>query len=214
MKSNYNVSSSGKQVYDYYVANLAYPIKDANEDILDYRYYEARLVVRKENNNNFAYDLDKFIEKKGAVLDKTSLSIVADKSADGSLMSNNIPQSNASVKSDISTKYSMQEKDNDTQELEIKQKSFEELSEIEKEKLNIINKEIYTERGKIYSTKPETTDIEKEQAKKKVIELKQRKLDIYNGNLKVDKAVPLTNKSAFEVSFDENELNKDNTLDE
>ncbi|MEG1793378.1 MAG: hypothetical protein RR294_07255, partial [Bacilli bacterium] len=132
MKSNYNVSSSGKQVYDYYVANLAYPIKDANEDILDYRYYEARLVVRKENNNNFAYDLDKFIEKKGAVLDKTSLSIVADNSADGSLMSNNIPQSNASVKSDISTKYSMQEKDNDTQELESKQKSFEELTEVEK----------------------------------------------------------------------------------
>lgn len=64
MKSNYNVSSSGKQVYDYYVANLAYPIKDANEDILDYRYYEARLVVRKENNNNFAYDLDNFIQKK------------------------------------------------------------------------------------------------------------------------------------------------------
>ncbi|MEG2832443.1 MAG: hypothetical protein RR923_06640, partial [Bacilli bacterium] len=116
-KPNYKASSRGKQGYDYYVANLAYPLKDDNGDILDYRYYEARLVVRKDNSNNFAYDLDKFIEKKGAVLDKTSLSIVADKSADGSLMSNNIPQSNASVKSDISTKYSMQEKDNDTQEL-------------------------------------------------------------------------------------------------
>ncbi|MEG2230334.1 MAG: hypothetical protein RRY22_06180, partial [Bacilli bacterium] len=46
---------------------------------------------------------------------------------------NNIPQSNNDVKSDISNKYSMQEKDNDTQELESKQKSFEELSELEKE---------------------------------------------------------------------------------
>ncbi|MEG1048660.1 MAG: hypothetical protein RSE48_03885 [Bacilli bacterium] len=48
-------------------------------------------------------------------------------------VNSNIPQSNTYVKSDISTKYSMQEKDNDTQELESKQKSFEELSELEKE---------------------------------------------------------------------------------
>ncbi|MEG2251395.1 MAG: hypothetical protein RSD09_07505 [Bacilli bacterium] len=48
-------------------------------------------------------------------------------------VNSNIPQSNTSVKSDISTKYSMQENDNDTQELENKQKSFEELFDIEKE---------------------------------------------------------------------------------
>ncbi|MEG2832518.1 MAG: hypothetical protein RR923_07105, partial [Bacilli bacterium] len=89
---------------------------------------------------------------------------------------------------------------------------FNALTYIEKEEVKRINKEIKNENIKANSVK--SNDIEKEKAKKKVIELKQRKLDIYNGNLKVDKTVPLTKKSVYKVSFDENELNKDNTLDE
>lgn len=38
--------------------------KDNNGNIINYKYYESRLVVKKDNNNNFAYDLDGFKEKK------------------------------------------------------------------------------------------------------------------------------------------------------
>ena len=61
---NYKNSKRGKQGYDYYDVNLAYPIKDSYGNVMDYKYYTARLVVRKDNNSNFAYDLDKFTEKK------------------------------------------------------------------------------------------------------------------------------------------------------
>ena len=117
---NYKGTNRGKQGFDYYDVNLAYPIKDNNGKIINYKYYESRLVVRKDNDNNFAYDLDNFKEKKGAVLDKTSLSIMADKSADGSFLNDNVPQSNKNVKSNSSssTKYSMQENTNNMQELD------------------------------------------------------------------------------------------------
>lgn len=117
---NYKGTNRGKQGFDYYDVNLAYPIKDNNGKIINYKYYESRLVVRKDNDNNFAYDLDNFKEKKGAVLDKTSLSIMADKSADGSFLNDNVPQSSKNVKSNSSssTKYSMQENTNNMQELD------------------------------------------------------------------------------------------------
>ena len=117
-KPNYKGTNRGKQGFDYYNVSLAYPIKNASGEIMDYKYYEARLVVRKDNNNNFAYDLDNFKEKKGAVLDKNSLSIMADKSAHGSFNDNNISQSNTNVNRDTSTKYSMQLNENNTQELD------------------------------------------------------------------------------------------------
>lgn len=117
-KQNYKGTNRGKQGFDYYNVILAYPIKNVSGEIIDYNYYEARLVVRKDNNNNFAYDSDNFKEKKGAVLDKTSLSIMADKSAHGSFNEVNIPQSNINVKSDTSTKYSMQENINNAQEID------------------------------------------------------------------------------------------------
>ena len=107
-KQNYKGTNRGKQGFDYYDINLAYPIKDNSGNIIDYKLYGARVVIRKDDNNNFAYDLDNFKVKKGAVLDKTSLSIVADKSADGSLTENNIPHSTVKVNSDT-FKYSMQE---------------------------------------------------------------------------------------------------------
>lgn len=117
-KSNYKGTNRGRQGFDYYDVSLAYPVKDVSGKIIDYKYYEARLVVRKDNNNNFAYDLDNFKEKKGAVIDKTSLSIMADKSAHGSFNDTNIPQSNDKVNRDTSTKYSMQLNENNTQELD------------------------------------------------------------------------------------------------
>lgn len=107
-QSNYKSSNRGILGYDYYNINLAYPVKDSLGNILNYKYYEARLVVRKELNGDFAYDLDKFTQKKGTVLDKINLSIAADKSARGPFSANNISQSGTDVKSDISTKYSMQ----------------------------------------------------------------------------------------------------------
>lgn len=117
-KQNYKGTNRGKQGFDYYNVTLAYPIKNVSGEIIDYKYYEARLVVRKDNNNNFAYDLDNFKEKKGAVLDKTSLSIMADKSAHGSFNDTNIPQTDVKVNSDTSTKYSMPLNENNTQELD------------------------------------------------------------------------------------------------
>lgn len=116
-KQNYKGTNRGKQGFDYYNVTLAYPIRNVSGEIIDYKYYEARLVVRKDNNNNFAYDLDNFKEKKGAVLDKTSLSIMADKSAHGSFNDTNIPQTDVKVNSDTSTKYSMPLNENNTQEL-------------------------------------------------------------------------------------------------
>lgn len=115
-KQNYKGTNRGKQGFDYYNVTLAYPIKNVSGEIIDYKYYEARLVVRKDNNNNFAYDLDNFKEKKGAVLDKTSLSIMADKSAHGSFNDTNIPQTDVKVNSDTSTKYSMPLNENNTQD--------------------------------------------------------------------------------------------------
>lgn len=115
-KQNYKGTNRGKQGFDYYNVTLAYPIKNVSGEIIDYKYYEARLVVRKDNNNNFAYDIDNFKEKKGAVLDKTSLSIMADKSAHGSFNDTNIPQTDVKVNSDTSTKYSMPLNENNTQD--------------------------------------------------------------------------------------------------
>lgn len=119
-QSNYKGTNRGKQGFDYYDVNIAYPVKDNDGNIINYKYYESRLVVRKDNNNNFAYDLDGFKEKKGAVLDKTSLSIVADKSADGSFSRDNISQANHIVNSDVlsNTEYSMQNNQKNTQELD------------------------------------------------------------------------------------------------
>ncbi len=118
---NYKNSKRGKQGYDYYDVNLAYPIKDSYGNVMDYKYYTARLVVRKDNNSNFAYDLDKFTEKKGAALDKTSLSITTGKPVSSSFSGNNIPNSNQNVKSGISTKYSMQIGEKNTKELDNKE---------------------------------------------------------------------------------------------
>lgn len=115
-RSNYKSSNRGKQGFNYYNVNLAYPIRSSNGDIIDYKYYESRLVVRKDNNNNFAYDLDDFEQKKGATLDKTSLSIVAGKPADGSFSLKKISQLNSKVNGDASSiKYFIQDIEKNTQ---------------------------------------------------------------------------------------------------
>ena len=127
-QQNYKNTNRGKQGFDYYDVNLAYPIKDSNGNILDYKYYESRLVVRKDKNNNFAYDLDKFTEKKGAALDKSSLSITTGNPVSSSFSTNNVPQSNQNVKSGTSTKYSMPSNTKNTQELDNSSFSFKEKS--------------------------------------------------------------------------------------
>lgn len=72
------------------------PTKESSYDVLK--------KTRKELNGNFAYDLDNFNEKKGLVLDEKTSSIMADKSADESFTTNNMPQSNKNVKPSILTK--------------------------------------------------------------------------------------------------------------
>ena len=110
-KPNYKGSNRGKQGFDYYNVNLTYPIRDANGNIVDYKNYEARLVVRKDNGGNFAYDLDNFSIKNGATLDKSSLSIASDKSDSGS-SNKSIPPTQQNVNDN--TKYSIQESENNS----------------------------------------------------------------------------------------------------
>ena len=110
-KPNYKGSNRGKQGFDYYNVNLTYPIRDANGNIVDYKNYEARLVVRKDNGGNFAYDLDNFSIKNGATLDKSSLSIASDKSDSGS-SNKRIPPTQQNVNDN--TKYSIQESENNS----------------------------------------------------------------------------------------------------
>ena len=52
--SNYKGTNRGKIGFDYYNVNLAFPIRDSKKNIVDYKFYETRLVVRKETNENFA----------------------------------------------------------------------------------------------------------------------------------------------------------------
>ncbi len=111
-KANYKGSNRGKQGFDYYSVNLSYPIRDNQGNIIDYKSYTARLVVRKDNGGNFAYDLDNFAIKNGATLDKTSLSIASDSSDSGSFINNSIPSQNRDV--NTTTKYSIQESENNS----------------------------------------------------------------------------------------------------
>lgn len=180
---NYKNTNRGKQGYDYYNANLAYPIKDAKGNIKDYKYYEARLVVRKDNNNNFAYDLDNFKEKKGAALDKSSLSITAGKPASSSFSGNNISQSNKNVKSDTSTKYSMQSKGNNTQELDNSSFSYRGSHQIENAK-SITDLDLKDIENKIididgYLTKQSESDLNK---LKKILKSTNDKVKIYRAS--------------------------------
>lgn len=114
--SNYKGTNRGKKGFDYYNIKLAYPIKDNNQNILDYKVYDGRLVVRKENNGDFSYDIDGLKQNKKATVDKTSLSISADETARGFSNNDNISQNTENVnKNDaLSNKYSMQNTENNT----------------------------------------------------------------------------------------------------
>ena len=74
-KYNYKWINRWKEGFDYYSVNLTYPIRNINKEIVDYKNYKARLVVRKDRNWNFAYNIDNFKIKRGSALDKTSLSM-------------------------------------------------------------------------------------------------------------------------------------------
>ena len=115
---NYKGTNRGKLGFDYYDVNLTYPIKTSNGEVIDYTTYSARLVVRKEKNGNFAYDLDKFTKKEGVIVDKNNLSIMDDKSSDDT-STNSISNASKNINKNISkdkiitndesnTKYSLQ----------------------------------------------------------------------------------------------------------
>ena len=109
-KANYKGTNRGNLGFDYYNINLSYPIKNANNEIIDYKTYDARLVVRKEENGNFAYDLDNFTKKEGITVDKSNSSIVAEKSADDTLTNNSISDYSQNINNNLDEKmgYSQQ----------------------------------------------------------------------------------------------------------
>lgn len=93
-KGNYKGTNRGKKGYDYYDVNLAYPIRNQKGKIIDYNYYTARLVVRKENNGDFAYDLDNFTKNNNAALDKTSLPIMVGEPTSSVITNSITPKNN------------------------------------------------------------------------------------------------------------------------
>lgn len=102
-RTNYKGSNRGRQGYDYYDVNVSYPVKNSDGNIIDYKTYGSRMVVRKDNNGNYSYDLDNFNEKRSSVIDKQSLPIVAEKSADRTSLRDNIQQKKQNVKLDKKT---------------------------------------------------------------------------------------------------------------
>ena len=102
--------------------------------------YDGTILIRNDaNGKKYLYDILDVKPKKKLV----SLPLVASNSNKSSAINsgssnqsaNNIPQSNKNVKSDISTKYSMQSKENNTQELDNSSFSLKE------KQLEIIKKE-------------------------------------------------------------------------
>ena len=98
-KNNINKHIDGKKnLIIYYIVNLTYHIRNTNKEIVDYKNYEARLVVRKDRNWNFAYDIDNLKIKRDSALDKTSLSM--SENSDGRTShKENIPRHKSNVNS-------------------------------------------------------------------------------------------------------------------
>lgn len=75
--------------------------------------YTATILIRNDaNGKKYLYDIDEGIKKQ-----RIKGKWVSFPNINNSLSANNIPQSNNKVKSDISTKYSMQESPNNTQNI-------------------------------------------------------------------------------------------------
>lgn len=152
-KDNYKGTNRGKEGFDYYSVNLTYPIRNTNQEIVDYKNYEARLVVRKDKNGNFAYDIDNFKIKRGSALDKTSLSM-SEKSDGRTSHKENIPQDNSNVNSQenidssneeyLENNFKSDETTTNMQDLNIKEKKIlptkEDFDNKEKEQINLPTK--------------------------------------------------------------------------
>lgn len=153
-KDNYKGTNRGKEGFDYYSVNLTYPIRNTNQEIVDYKNYEARLVVRKDKNGNFAYDIDNFKIKRGSALDKTSLSM-SEKSDGRTSHKENIPQDNSNVNSQenidssngkeyLENNFKSDETTTNMQDLNIKEKKIlptkEDFDNQEKEQINLPTK--------------------------------------------------------------------------
>ena len=153
-KDNYKGTNRGKEGFDYYSVNLTYPIRNTNQEIVDYKNYEARLVVRKDKNGNFAYDIDNFKIKRGSALDKTSLSM-SEKSDGRTSHKENIPQDNSNVNSQenidssngkeyLENNFKSYETTTNMQDLNIKEKKIlptkEDFDNQEKEQINLPTK--------------------------------------------------------------------------
>lgn len=153
-KDNYKGTNRGKEGFDYYSVNLTYPIRNTNQEIVDYKNYEARLVVRKDKNGNFAYDIDNFKIKRGSALDKTSLSM-SEESDGRTSHKENISQDNSNVNSQenidssngkeyLENNFKSDETTTNMQDLNIKEKKIlptkEDFDNQEKEQINLPTK--------------------------------------------------------------------------
>lgn len=168
-KDNYKGTNRGKEGFDYYSVNLTYPIRNTNQEIVDYKNYEARLVVRKDKNGNFAYDIDNFKIKRGSALDKTSLSM-SEKSDGRTSHKENIPQDNSNVNSQENIDSS-----NGEEYLENNFKSDETTTNMQdlniKEKKILPTKENFDNKEKEQINLPTKKDIEQNKNSKEIINL-------------------------------------------
>lgn len=121
-----NNSKMWQKQVENYINNSIRNNKDINviaQDGFNYRtaffedyngdYYKINMSIGKNGNINTIYNVGKLEQRKRPVISGSSVN----NGANGSLTVNNIPQSNNNVKSDISTKYSMQESPNNTQNI-------------------------------------------------------------------------------------------------
>lgn len=102
---DYKNHSFAKNGFDYRTAYF----EDFNGD-----YYKITMSVGKNGTVDTIYNVGKLEQRKRPVISGSSVN----NGANGSLTTNNVPQSNQNVKSGTSTKYSMQTKENNTQELD------------------------------------------------------------------------------------------------
>ena len=150
--------------------------------------YDGTILIRNDaNGKKYLYDILDVKPKKKLVI----LPLVASNSNKSSAINsgssnqsaNNIPQSNKNVKSDISTKYSMQSKENNTQELDNSSFSYRGSHQIENAK-SITDLDLKDIENKIididgYLTKQSESDLNK---LKKILKSTDDKVKIYRAS--------------------------------
>ena len=170
--------------YGFYKYNTTFSFDYSGSE----KIYDGTILIRNDaNGKKYLYDILDVKPKKKLV----SLPLVASNSNKSSAINsgssnqsaNNIPQSNKNVKSDISTKYSMQSKENNTQELDNSSFSYRGSHQIENAK-SITDLDLKDIENKIididgYLTKQSESDLNK---LKKILKSTDDKVKIYRAS--------------------------------